>query len=362
MKRIDVIIASRSDLIQASVLKSAFAESEAVEITMIHTGEGVDPEYTPQIQEQLSFGPDEVLPGEGYQGSALFGEVMTAYEQHLQMSRPDTVLLLGNSESAAACALAAARQGAEIIHMDAGNRHYDKRLRTEQNDLIIDQLSHYMVTTNAESVINLVREGVDSQQVVELGSLTSDAVFLHLGHAEDTHIHEAQGLVPGNYILVILEAHFDEQAAPQLASIFHLLDQLSAELPVHVVLGNESMSSLENMPEIDLEPNEQMNIVSGHGYHEMLKLMKYAAVVLTDSQSVQEETTVLGAPCLTLGYTTNRPVTLAKGTNLIVGYDAAEIGDAIKAVLSGDVKEAFPIDTWDGKVASRLVEFLSKKD
>lgn len=359
----DFIIGGRSDLIRAASLKQAASSvTEPLDLSFVHTGEDLDPEFTPLLMEQLNFQPDEILPGEGFAGSALFAEVLLSYEQQLQLSRPKGVVIMGNSQSSTACALAAARQGVEIIHLDAGNRHYDKKQVSEQNDLIIDQLATFMITSNGESVINLMREGVDSQQMIDLGSLSSDTVLANLGYAEDSHVLDAQGLVPSNYVLIALSSAYDDSLASNLASLVLLLERMSENINIHLVLGEESRRSLEEIPEIQLESTDNFNIVSGHGYHEMLKLMKNATLILTDSQSIQEETTILGVPCLTLGYTTNRPVTLAKGTNLLVGYNAAEIEDAITTILSGEIKEAIPIDTWDGKVAFRILEYLSKRN
>jgi UDP-N-acetylglucosamine 2-epimerase (non-hydrolysing) len=245
-----------------------------------------------------------------------------------------------------------------IIHLDAGNRYYNKKMIPEQNELIIDQLATQMVSSNGESVINLMREGVDSLQILELGSLSSDAVFLNLGHAEDSPILDLQGLLEGSYVLVVLSSSIPADSITAHIALFHLLESLAQKISVHVVLNENSFRSLEDIPEINLEGDDGLNIVSGHGFHEMLKLMKNAALVLTDSQSIQEETTVLGVPCLTLGHTTNRPVTLSKGTNLLVGYEATEIQEAIDTILQGDVKEAYPMEGWDGKVASRVLEMI----
>lgn len=363
MHKIDVIIGGRSELIQASVLRTAITgQEDLLEFRMIHTGEGMDPEFTPQLFEQLSFQPDEYLGIEGITGTRLFAEVLVAYEDYLQIGKPDAVMLLGNSDSSAACALAASRKGVEIIRIDAGNRHFDPKHNEEQNDGIIDRLSTTLITSNSESVINLMREGFDSEQIVELGNLRSDAVFHNLGHAEDSYVLENYDLIQGGYLLVY--AGFDERltAPANIISIFQLLENLSSKLKVHMVLSPESLLMLEDYPELDLESHDGFTIVSGHGYHDMLRLMKYAGLILTDSQSVQEESMILGVPCLTLGNTTNRPVTLAKGTNLLVGFDPGNVQAGIEGILEGNVREAFPMDTWDGKVAPRIIEYLSKKD
>jgi len=362
MLKIDMIVGVRPDFIRGSALNQAFSSFEDVlDLRIIHTGQHYDPELSQDVIEQLKLEPIHAsLPTEGGVGISQLASLMIAYEEQLRMDPADLVLVIGNSNSALACSLVAARLGVKLAHIDAGIRSFELDLVEEQNDQLIDKLATFLFTSNEENVINLIREGYDNQFILEVGNTLADAAFANLGYAEDSTILDRSGLREGGYLLLTLH-HLPVMAQTEfLISLFTMLEDLSERLMVYVVLHPGAALQLEDIPELLSETSANLQIVSSRNYQDMLKLIKSSAVVLTDSQGIQEEASILGAQCLTLGSTSNRAVTMIRGTNGFAGYDVGEIRSKIMAILDGEVREGYAIDGWDGKASQRIAKLISE--
>ncbi|MCF7822858.1 MAG: UDP-N-acetylglucosamine 2-epimerase [Candidatus Marinimicrobia bacterium] len=360
MTKIDVIMGVRPDFIQAAALNRTFSEYEdKLDLRFIHTGQHYDLELSQIHLEQLNVNPlHAILPVEGEQGNQQLSAIMLAYEQQQLLDPPDFVLVMGNSNSALACSLITARNGIGLGHIGAGTRYENRLLIEEQNDLLIDQLATLLFPSDSESVINLIREGAENSRIVEIGNIRADSVFQNLGHVEDSNVLDRYGLESGAFITVTLHHAYLLKDIPFLISFFTLLEELSESLTIHAVLHPQTQMIIEDIPEIIQESSDNFQIVSAHNYHDMLKLIKNSAMVVTDSQGLQEETTILGVQCLTLGEFTNRPITLAKGTNTLVGRSSELLRAKIMEIVSGERKEAYPMELWDGKAGQRLAQYL----
>ena len=362
MKKIDIIVGVRPDFIRAAALKSAFQDFEdTLDIRIIHTGQHYDPQLSQDILEQLSLSPIHAyLNINTVEGIGKMASIMMSYETQIHIDRPDIVMVLGNSDSALACSIVASRSHIEVAHIDAGVRSYDFKLLEEQNDMLIDRLSTYLVTSNEEPVIPLIREGYDNHNIIEVGNIRADAVFANLGFAEDSNVLDRYGLEAGAYILITLHHEHILGDKSFLISFMTMLEQLSERLRICVVLHPKTLVLLEDMPEVMLDPGVNLQFVTSQNYHDMLKLLKNTVVVVTDSQGLQEESTVLGVQCLTVGHTTNRPVTLTKGTNTLVGIDVDQIKAKIVSIIEGDKIDGYPIDGWEGKAGQRIAKYFSE--
>lgn len=361
MKKIDIIAGTRPDFIRASSLVNAFQDFEdLLDVRVIHTGQHYDPELSQDLTDQLFHTPMHAyLDVNPVEGIGKMASTMMSYENQLNIDRPDMVLILGNSDSAMACSLVAARAKIEIAHIDAGIRSYDPGSVEEQNDMLIDKLATHLFTSNEEAVINLIREGYDNQNIIEVGNIRADAVFSNLGYAEDSTVLDRYGLEENSYIIVTLHHENIVSDKDFLINFVTMLERLSQRLRICVLLHPKTLAVLEDMPEIMLDPGTNLQFMSSQNYHDTLKLMKNSVLVVTDSQGIQEETSILGVQCLTLGNTTNRPVTLSRGTNTLVGLNAVEIEAKIISVIEGDKVEGFPIDGWEGKAGQRIAKFLT---
>ncbi len=362
MLKIDMIVGVRPDFIRGAALRQAFNTYEdALDLRIIHTGQHYDPELSQDLLEELEVVPIYAyLPAEGGDGVRQLVNLMAAYEEQARLDLPDLVIIIGNSNSALACSLVAARLGIQIAHIDAGVRSLEPNLVEEQNDQLIDKLSSLLFTSNEESLINLIREGYDNQNIHEMGSVRSDAVFHNLGYAEDSTILDRSGLQEGGYVLITMH-HLPVMAETEfLISFFNMLENISERVMVYVVLHPGAALQLEDIPELIMDSGANLQIVSSRAYRDMLRLIKSAAVVITDSQGIQEEASVLGVQCLTLGTTSNRPVTMTRGTNRFAGYDVDKIRAEIMAILDGEIREGYPIDGWDGKASQRIAKLIAE--
>jgi len=364
MKKIDIIVGIRPDFIRASALVHTFQDYEdKMDIRIIHTGQHYDPELSQNILEQFPLtSVHAYLDFNVIEGIGKIASIMMSYENQIHIDKPDLVLVIGNSDSALACSLVAARAHIQIAHVDAGVRSHDKESAEEQNDMLIDTLASTLFTSNEESVINLIREGYENHHIIEVGNIRADAVFTNLGYAEDSEILDRLGLEENAYILVTLHHDYILNNMDFLSPFLLMLEKLSERLRIVVVLHPKTLRRLEDMPEIILDPDVNLQFVSSQNYHDMLKLIKYSVVVVTDSQGLQEESSILGVQCLTMGHTTNRPVTLSKGTNTLMGFNVQEMESKIISIIEGDTIDSYPIDGWEGKAGQRIAKFLTEME
>lgn len=361
MKKIDLIVGVRPDFIRASALMTSFQDfGDTLDVRIIHTGQHYDPELSQTLLEELNVAPIHAfLDVNAVVGIGKMASIMMSYENQIHIDRPDLVMVIGNSDSAMACSIVASRGHIEVAHIDAGVRSYNFQIIEEQNDILIDRLSTYLFTSNEEPVINLIREGYDNNSIIEVGNIRADAVFANLGYAEDSNVLDRYGLEEGGYILVTLHHDHILGNKPFLISFMTMLEKLSEKLRICLVLHPKTLMILEDLPEVILDPGVNLQFLSSQNYHDWLKLLKNTVVVLTDSQGIQEEATVLGVQCLSLGLTTNRPITLTKGTNFVVGFDTNQIEAKLVSIIEGDHVDGYPIDGWEGKSGQRIAKYLS---
>ncbi len=362
MKKIDLIVGVRPDFIRAAALLNSFKDFEdTLEVRAIHTGQHYDPELSQDIIEQLYLTPIHAhLNFDMIEGLGKMTSIMKSYENQIKIDRPALVVVIGNSDSALACSLVASRSNIQIAHIDAGIRSHDNHLIEEQNDLIIDRLATVLFTSTEEPVINLIREGYDNQAIIEVGNIRADAVFANLGYAEDSNVLDRYGLEENAYILLTLHHDHILNNIDFLTAFISSLEKLSERLRICMVLHPKTLQRLEDMPEVVLDPGVNLQFLSSQNYHDFLKLIKNAVVVVTDSQGLQEETSILGVQCLSLGDSSNRPVTLAQGTNTLMGFDILKIEAKIISIIEGDKIDGFPIDGWEGKAGQRIAKYVSE--
>ena len=364
MKKIDIIMGVRPDFIRVSTLVKHFEDyQDSLDVRLIHTGQHYDPELSQDLLDQLHLSHVHAyLDFNMIEGVGKMASIMMSYENQIQIDRPELVMVIGSSDSAMACALVAARSKITVAHIDAGLRTYDNGMVEEQNSMLIDRLSTLLFTASEASVINLIREGYDNHNIYEVGNLHADAVFANLGFAEDAGILDRFGLQEKGYLLVTL--HHDHILANRsfLGEFFTTLERISEEVPICVVLHPKTLITLEDMPEIILDPGANLNFVTSQNYHDMLKLLKNTVLLITDSQGLQEESSILGVQCLTLGKVTHQPVTLSQGTNTLVGFQVSVLEEKIRAILNGDLVEGIPINGWEGKAGQRITKYLSEMD
>jgi len=293
---------------------------------------------------------------------------MLRFEPVLDEQRPDALLVVGDVNSTIACALVAVKKGIPIVHVEAGLRSGDRGMPEEINRILTDQISDLLFTTERSALDNLSREGIDADKVVFAGNVMIDTLLYNLSAAVPAADTLGAATEPGatqkahgGYGLLTLHRPSNVDTPDTLARLVNVLTAISAELPLvfpvhprtHARLAEAGLDTTLAAAPITLLPPQ--------GYREMLGLMREAKAVFTDSGGIQEETTALGVPCITLRESTERPITVESGTNVVVGTDPGAIREAWSAVRDGRGTSGRQPEGWDGHAAERIVQALRER-
>ncbi len=333
-------------------------------LVLVHTGQHYDAAMSQLFFDQLGIPhPDENLEVGSGSHAVQTAEIMRRFEPLLLEHKPDLVMVVGDVNSTAACAMVAKKlPGIGVAHVEAGLRSFDRTMPEEINRLVTDALSDLLYTSERAGDVNLSAEGIPRDRIVFAGNVMIDTLRAHLPRAQSTGSVASHGLVPHRYGLVTLHrpANVDDQQV--FRPLMDLLGQVSPAMPIFFPVHPRTRPAIDAWAAERAGLPEGMKIVTPLGYLEFLHLMSEARLVLTDSGGVQEETTVLGVPCLTMRDNTERPVTVTEGTNTLVGRDPARIRVEIDAVLAGRGKAGNVPEGWDGNAASRIAAHLSGWD
>ncbi|MCC6772200.1 MAG: UDP-N-acetylglucosamine 2-epimerase (non-hydrolyzing) [Gemmatimonadaceae bacterium] len=361
-----VVAGARPNFMKVAPVLQAL-ERAGHERVFVHTGQHYDASMSDAFFDDLGLPvPDRHLGvGSGSHASQT-ARVMEAFEPVVEETRPDWVVVVGDVNSTLACALVASKlrrsHGCRIAHVEAGLRSNDWDMPEEVNRVVTDRLSHLLLTPSRDAEPNLVREGIDPSRIVFVGNVMIDSLLRILPRARALDMPGRLGVTEGKYVLSTLHRPSNVDDRQQLAVILTALGELSRELPILLPLHPRTRDRVHGFGlESMLEPLRTLDPL---GYTEMLGLQSHATVVLTDSGGIQEETTVLGIPCVTLRESTERPVTVTEGTNRLAPWPLTTDGilaTARSAALQGTVPvgERAP-EGWDGRAGERIVAALSR--
>jgi UDP-N-acetylglucosamine 2-epimerase (non-hydrolysing) len=329
--------------------------------TLVHTGQHYDVKMSDVFFQDLGMpAPDVHLGAGGGTHAQMTAKVMLAIEPVLEEKRPDFVVVAGDVNSTLAVALVARKLGFAVAHVEAGLRSRDWTMPEEVNRILTDRLSALLFTPSADGDENLRAEGFEPERVHLVGNVMIDSLRAALPRARERGALAAYQLLPKKYALATLHrpANVDEPRA--LGQVLSALAEVSRRLPVLLPVHPRTKTRIEKEPSLGalLEAAPALRLCEPLGYLDFLALMDGARLVLTDSGGIQEETTALGVPCLTMRENTERPVTITLGTNRLVGGDPARIVPAALEVLDGPVKSSSIPPLWDGHAAERIAEVL----
>ena len=353
------MVGARPNFVKIAALMKAYAATEAIEPTLVHTGQHYDRALSDVFFRDLAIPKPDVNLGVGSASHAVqTAEIMRAFETVMLEREPDAVLVVGDVNSTIACGLVAVKLGTSVIHVEAGLRSRDRSMPEEINRVLTDALSDLLFCTEQAGVDNLAREGVDPGKVYLVGNVMVDTLLAHRERAEGSAVLDRLGLEAGNYAVLTLHRPSNVDDAIVLARLLDAADVVQAALPLVIPMHPRLVAGLA-AARLDgrLRAMPGVRPTSPLGYLDFLKLMADARLVLTDSGGIQEETTILGVPCLTLRNNTERPVTVEMGTNQLVGSDPARIVAAFHDVLANPPGGGIP-PFWDGKSAERIVDKL----
>jgi len=361
------IVGARPNFMKMAPILRAFAAHEPpIPALLVHTGQHYDASMSDQLFADLRLPrPDLNLEVGSATHAVQTAEVMKRIEPAIDEHKPCCVLVVGDVNSTLACALVAVKKDVPVVHVEAGLRSGDRRMPEEINRVLTDQISDRLYTTERSALANLRREGVDEARVCFAGNVMIDSLQAarpQARSAADTlraHGHDTALLQGENgYGVVTLHRPSNVDDADTLRALLRTLREVAQRLPLVFALHPRTRANVERFGLGALIDADRMLLLPPQGYLEMLGLMGGAAVVLTDSGGLQEETTALGVPCLTMRENTERPITVEQGTNTLVGRDHAAILAGVADILAGRGKRGRVPENWDGRAAERIAADL----
>lgn len=352
--RILCVVGARPNYMKIKPVVDA-CERENLEVALVHTGQHYDPSMNDVFFEDLGIRPpDRHLNVGSGSHAAQTAKIMLAFEPVVKDLRPDAVVVVGDVNSTVACALVAAKEGALVAHVEAGLRSRDWEMPEEINRVVTDRMSDYLFAPSPDAVENLVSEGYRDDQIHLVGNVMVDSLLTNLPRTRDRTTLADQSLVPKAYGLVTLHRPSNVDRPEALRALLRAFGQISEHLPLLFPAHPRTAARLAAQ-----EVPSGLRVIEPVGYLDFLALQAGARVVLTDSGGIQEETTVLGVPCLTLRKTTERPITIQEGTNQLVGTDPERIVTITREVIKDGVRPRRP-KLWDGKAGERIARVLSE--
>jgi UDP-N-acetylglucosamine 2-epimerase (non-hydrolysing) len=350
------VVGARPNFMKMAPALRALESFDRVEQTLVHTGQHYDKNMSDVFFEQLGIRQPDVNLEVGSGSHAVqTAQIMMKFEELVLQRRPDLVLVYGDINSTVAAALVCAKLGIRVAHVEAGLRSFDRTMPEEINRLVTDQIADLLFTPSADGDENLMREGVAPEKIHRVGNLMIDTLVRLLQRAQRPHI---PGLNGDGYALVTLHRPSNVDEPAMLRQIVETLNELSARIPVIFPIHPRTRRRVADFG-FDLENNQRLMLMEPVGYLEFLGLQRDARVVVTDSGGIQEETTYLGIPCLTVRTNTERPITCEVGTNVLVGQDMQRLRDEVDRILGGKAKPGSVPELWDGHAGERVAQSVA---
>jgi UDP-N-acetylglucosamine 2-epimerase (non-hydrolysing) len=356
------VVGARPNFMKAAPVLRALASGAGIRQTLVHTGQHYDTNMSDVFFEQLGMPPPDVnLEVGSGSHSRQTAEVMTRYESVMLERRPDLVLVYGDVNSTVAAALVCAKLLVPVGHVEAGLRSRDRSMPEEINRLLTDQLADLLFTPSKDGDENLLREGIPAEKIFLVGNVMIDTLIRILPVAEkrwsalraDLHLGE------NPYALVTLHRPSNVDDAENLGRIMDALHDIAVRLPVIFPVHPRTRQRLK--PSSRSGGDSQIRLIEPVGYVDFLALQQHAALVITDSGGIQEETTFLSVPCLTLRENTERPITVEQGSNILIGRDLDRLRTEAARILDGGGRCGRSPPLWDGKASERIAAVIAER-
>ncbi|MBV6440293.1 MAG: UDP-2,3-diacetamido-2,3-dideoxy-D-glucuronate 2-epimerase [Saprospiraceae bacterium] len=359
--KILAVVGARPNFVKIAALEKAFRAYPQVGFQIVHTGQHYDPSLDEVFFRELDIPKPDFHLGVGSDTSnRQLGQMLLGLEPVLEKTRPHAVLVVGDTTSALAGALAASGTGIPIAHVEAGLRSGDRSMPEEINRILTDTVSDFLFVTEQAGLENLEKEGVAGEKVFFTGNCMMDTLMLFRDAAARTAMVQRLGLTVRQYALVTLHRPSNVDTEKGLETVIRILEAMSEEIPLVFPVHPRTAGRLKAFGWMArLEAIADLRVIEPQGYLEFLNLLENAALALTDSGGIQDETTFLGIPCLTLRTTTERPVTLSLGTNeLIEVPDPGLIRQKVQQIREDKWKTGIIPERWDGQSARRIAAIL----
>jgi UDP-N-acetylglucosamine 2-epimerase (non-hydrolysing) len=335
-------------------------QTPQIKQSLVHTGQHYDESMSSVFFDELGMPNPDIYLGVGSNSHATqTAQVMMTFEKVLLEQKPDLVVVVGDVNSTMACAITAAKLWVPVAHVEAGLRSFDRKMPEEVNRIVTDALSDFLFATSRSAVNNLHKEGIPEEKIYFVGNVMIDTLNTHLHHAKHLNTPAVFGLDVKEYALLTLHRAANVDIPKTFSNILEGLITVQKHIPILFVAHPRTLKRIDQFGLqhwLDSAPN--LHITKPLGYLPFLDLMMHAKMVLTDSGGIQEETTILNVPCLTIRENTERPITITEGTNTLVGTDAKRIIAGATRILAGKYEVRQIPELWDGHAAERIVNII----
>jgi UDP-N-acetylglucosamine 2-epimerase (non-hydrolysing) len=362
LKKIISVVGARPNFMKVAPLHRGFKKYESKIVHQIcHTGQHYDENMSKIFFEDLELPkPDYYLGVGSGTHAAQTAAIMVEFEKIIIDQKPDLVIVVGDVNSTVACSLTASKLHIKTAHVEAGLRSFDRNMPEEINRILTDNIADYLFVTEQSGMTNLENEGIPAEKVFLTGNVMIDSLKYYLNKTDENRILDNLSISKNEYVLVTLHRPTNVDNTDQAKDLVRLLNNVAKKRRLVFPLHPRTRKNWENLKLLE-NLNSNIILLDPLGYLDFLTLTKNAELVITDSGGIQEETTYLKVPCITLRDTTERPVTVDIGTNQIFGHDLKLAEEAAFNVLKGKIKKGEIPELWDGKAAERITEILSSK-
>jgi UDP-N-acetylglucosamine 2-epimerase (non-hydrolysing) len=355
------VVGARPNFMKIAPIIDALRPHAGIRQALINTGQHYDDPMAGNFFSELSLPrPDRDLGIGSGTHAVQTGRIMAAFEEVCLEYRPDLVVVVGDVNSTMAATLVAAKLVIPVAHVEAGLRSRDKTMPEEVNRVVTDRLAELLLTPSPDADANLRSEGVPAERIVRVGNVMIDTLFQHLPRATLDRVQDRVPVKDGQYAVVTLHRPSNVDAPEQLVRMMNVMKTIAKRLPIVFPVHPRTRA---RMAVAGIQDGDGFFCTEPMGYVDFLALTAHARIILTDSGGLQEESTALGIPCLTLRENTERPITVTQGTNRVVGTDPAVILAAFDDVMQNPPRGRCP-ELWDGHAADRIVkailEFLER--
>jgi len=358
-KRIFLVAGARPNFMKIAPLYEAMKKSSKFQPVIVHTGQHYDKNMSQVFFRELGLPKPHIYLGVGSGSHAVqTSKIMVEFEKVCLKEKPLMVLVVGDVNSTLACSVVSSKLLISIAHIEAGLRSFDRTMPEEINRIVTDSLSDYLFTTCRDANKNLAKEGVNRNKIFFTGNVMIDTLKKFIIKAEKRKTFRRLSLNDGAYALLTLHRPSNVDDKATLEKILKTMAQISMKTKIIFPAHPRTKKQIEKYKLKKYLQKGKIKVIEPVGYLDALNLMKHSRFVLTDSGGMQEETTVLGVPCITMRENTERPITVTQGTSTLVGNSTAKITRAVNQILNGKYNKGKIPELWDGKSARRIVKIL----
>ena len=363
MIKIMNVVGARPNFMKIAPIVRAMEKYDNLQNILVHTGQHYDERMSKLFFDDLQMPKPEVYLDVGSASHAVqTARIMVEFEKVLIKEKPDMVVVVGDVNSTVACSMVAVKMGIKVAHVEAGLRSFDRRMPEEINRLLTDAISDFLFVTEQSGLDNLKKEGIPEEKVHFVGHVMIDSLIHFTEKAKESNIMGQLNLDHQDYALVTLHRPSNVDSKENFTNLLNAFEEIEQNIKIIFPIHPRSRKMIDTFGLRDkIAKMKNLQLLEPLGYLDFMNLMHHSKFLLTDSGGIQEETTYLGIPCITMRENTERPVTVDVGTNILVGSNTELIKKEAKNILDGNGKKGQIPELWDGKAAERIVKILANE-